>query len=230
MGTNAQPLPAGNEREFAEWQRSVDRRIKDVGAQASLPFSISRGGSTQWQTEDGQRVTIFGTFASELEEFIGFVQYDGEEHAMFMTRSDKPGIVLPEWRAPWVKREDYYSCTNPVFEWAFAINPRAVFHEAMRVRFRVDTVGASVGEIRLHEVSSGLSTDVLVTTAASVQLAAFDWAHLIAPNDGATDPSFELQVRLVSGAGPINVHMPDQSDWTSTAFIGAVPTGNARWL
>jgi len=230
MGANAQPLPVGHEREFAEWRQSVERRMKDMGAQAALPNSESRGGSTRWLSEEGKRVTIFGEFASELEAFIGFVQYDGDEHAMFMTRSDKPGIILPEWRAPWVKREDYYSSTSAVFEWAFAINPRAVFHEAMRVRFRVDTVGASVGEVRLHEIESGLSTDVLTTTASSVQFASFDWAHGVPPNDGVHDPSFELQVRLVSGAGPINVHMPDQSDWTSTAFIGATASGNARWL
>lgn len=231
MGINAQPLPAGNEREFKEWQRNVERKVKDLAAQAGLPFSEARGGQTRWLTEAGNRITIFGTFGAEgIDDFIGFVQYDGLEHAQFMTRSDKPGIILPEWQINWVKKENFVTMNGAVFDWAFVVNPRTIHHEAMRVRFRVDSTGDAVGEVRLQEMSTGAVTDTLTTTPSSAQFASFDWLHGLEPNDGANDPDFQIQARRIAGTGDVNVHEPDQSDWTSTAFIGATSTGNARWL
>lgn len=231
MALTPQPVPSSPEHDLAAWKADIEKRLRNMETGSGLPFSTSRGGTTKWLEDDASRsIAFFGKLASSTDQFEGFVFYDSNDHAMFMVRSDKPGIVHPEFQASWTMNNELVAVTGGTFAWVAAINPRSIYHEVLSVVVPVGSDAGTVGELRLRETRTGLVTDTLVSTANTFQWARFDWIIPVEPNAG-NDPSFEIQARRASGAANFNVYKPNQSDWTSTALVpGADTNGNARWL
>lgn len=230
MPPRRQPVPAKPDAEFKAWKDGIERRLKNLETGAQLPNSTSRGGTTVWKNKDLQTHGYFGTFGDAHGTFEGFVMYDGSGHSMFMTRADKPGIIHPELSPTWILDNQYVPVNSGSYVTVARWNPRSIYHEVIDTVIPVGSDAATVGEIRLLEVSTGQVTDSLITTAGSFQYAAFSWVHPIEPNVGA-NPNFEIQAKRNSGAGNINVHQSREFNLTTTALVALADTdGYARWV
>jgi hypothetical protein len=228
MSLTGDAIPTDPESQFAAWKGDIEKRLRALESSPALPFSSSRGGRIRWKDPDDNIMTLFGLFNNGITDFQGHVMYDVNDKAVVMIRADKAGLVHPEFQAVFVPLNSFTAVTSGTFVPTHRLNPTHVYHEVLRVALRVQSGAGSVGEIRIKENISGITTNVLTTTAGANQTAVFEWIHPVAVSTGTgSNGDFELEARRVSGANSIDVYMSTEAQWSSSALLPGASTGGA---
>jgi len=229
MSSTGDLIPASGAAEFAAWRQDMERRLKVLEHSPALPFSSSRGGRVRLLDSDDNLMTVFGRFSDGSNEFQGFVMYDVNGEPMIMVRSDREGIIHPLVQAVFVPSNSFTPVTSGTFVTTHRLNPISIYYDVLRVAVQVGSDAATTGEVRLREVNSGLTTTALATTAGTIQLGVFEWLHGVTPGSGNGD--FVIDARRTGGAGNINVYMPNEAAFTSSAiFPLADSVGSPNWV
>jgi len=220
-----QPYPPSEATEFQIWKQDIERRMKNLETGAGMVNTSVRGGTTVWRSKDDSKdIALFGLFTDSAGLFEGFVQYDGNGESMFMTRSDKRGIIHPIRPVAF----QVFGAVNIVsgsFVPTHIAGMGHMLYEGLFVMLQASSDAATTSEIRLREVTTNSFTDPVTITAGTAGTVRFHWL-LSGVANVKTNVRFEIQARVASGAGQVHVTALDA--WqTSTALDTLLATNGA---
>lgn len=210
--------------------RDLERQMRELQGARGLEASSFSGGRFLFYDGDGEIRWAMGNGVAPgtlnnpgLSPLYGVVGYGDDEVVAFATREGDRGLTYPHM--PTVFQEvtpltttggtfsDFYS--------AFTDDPPA---EVIVVGFAVAADASTVGEVRLHELYTGDSTDAITVPAGSSGQALFAWLHPAKTGwgDQRADRAYlmdvSIQARRVSGAGNIYIWRPNREYFSSTYF------------
>jgi hypothetical protein len=201
----------------------MERRLLNLETGAGLTNTSVRGGSTQWiSSDDGRPLAIFGVFGDGVSLFEGFVQYDGDGEAAFMTRSDKPGIIHPaDGHLGMIRISGFDDVTSATYVTVMSVTHPLVAYEGLRIVIPVLTGAATVGELRMTEQFSGAVTNSITVAANTFGYVRFEWKHGVEINSTAR---FDLEVKRNSGASFVRIFDSYDQQQVSSAINPNIAT------
>lgn len=207
----------------------LKRRLDNLERSPSIPFSSARGGAFLYLDENGGprwvmgnvHVNADGNVGTSEQDVYGVMGFGDSSSAGFFLREGQRALAYPGQSFTFHDYQAFKAITSGSFVPVWNVQLDQVVGEVIKVVFFVGTDAATTGEVRLSDAVSGQTTTAYTTPANSGKFISYEWLHpatsgLFDNRVRNTRLDLRVDARRASGAGNVNVYLPDQGQIAST--------------
>lgn len=222
-------MPIHNEpRSIETILRDLERRLHAVENANPARFTTITEGSTIVKELDGTILARFGNFnGPDMAPAVGVSLYDSDGRTVLAIDGSHEGLHYPHIQAGWTV-PTAQSITSGAFVTVAEAGVYETTHDCFFFQAAIVVPGATTAEVRVHDASTGVDTNVLTVGAGASGTVTCQWIHPFSIGWGDTDPDtaplLQYQVRRASGAGTISAFPPRQLVFVNRSFLLA-PSG-----